>query len=233
MADFASILSGADPTAAAQAQAYELQRQGELQLGRPDTGIFSGLADVLAGQNLNRVPAMVGDIAQQKIAAQPDLARLLAADNPWAAVAADPTANPIAQAQILSSTPGDVATAKKTSMDAALEALTLGAYRNRVAGGGVTPVGRGMLPSGAVVPGPAQGAGGGGGAAAALPPAGSLGSGRYPQAAGGGVAEAPPVDATTVPAAQLPAFLQRLNPTQRAMALSRLRLRAARAPAGA
>ena len=76
-------------------------------------------------------------------------------------------------------------------------------------------------------------------AAAPLTP-GALGSGHYPgtaaatpgqPAVGGDMAGALPVDPVTVPPAQLPTYLQRLNPTQRALAVARLRMQVMTAPA--
>lgn len=236
-ADLASILAGNDPTAVEQAQAYNQQLLAAAQLAHPSSGIFAGLNNALAMGGLNQVPGEVSNIAQQKVTAQPDLASALASPDPYQYAAANPNMNPIALAHILQSTPLEAAQTRGAATTAGLQQLTLQAYLNRLRGagaagatapgtaaapGGVTPVGRGMLPA----------------STTAAP--GTLGSGRYTTATAAGAPGAPdltggaaalPVDPVTVPPAQLPAFLQRLNPTQRAMAISRLRMNATLAPA--
>ena len=106
-ADLASILAGNDPTAGEQAQAYNQQLLAAAQLAHPSAGIFAGLNNALAMGGLNQVPGEVSNIAQQKVAAQPDLASAMAAPDPYQYMAANPGMNPIARAQLLSgATPG-------------------------------------------------------------------------------------------------------------------------------
>lgn len=226
-ADLASLLSGNDPTAQEQAQAYEQQRLAELQLARPNMGIFAGLNNALAMNSLGQVPGLVGDVAQQKVAAQPDLASAMAAPHPYQYMAANPGMNPIARAQLLSgATPEASAQLRKTLADAALLQAQGGLAQWQLqqrqnptvgrSGYNTAPPGAG---GGAIDV--SAGAGGGGAAPASAPgavlPPGSLGSGRYgAPATGGGLGAIPP------PGPARMAWLARLTPQQRALLLGRL-----------
>lgn len=119
--DLATILAGNDPTAGQQAQAYNQEQLGALQLAHPNSGIFAGLNNALAMGGMNQVPAEVSNIAEQKVEAQPDLAAAMAAPNPYQYMAGNPNMNPIARAQLLSgATPEASAQVRKTLADAAL-----------------------------------------------------------------------------------------------------------------
>jgi hypothetical protein len=228
MADLATILSGTDPTDPQQLQALQGQNIASAAanpLYWGNQGVFGGLARQMAlSGGMNQARDALSQVVAAKTAAQPDLAAALASPDPYQYAASTPGMNPVARAPILQSTPLEAAQARGAATQASLADLTLQAYRNRLgaagagapSAGGVTPVptGRGALPAPATPLAP-----------------GTLGSGRYPGAAaatpgqpvaGDGTGMLP-VDPVAVPPAQLPAYLQRLNPTQRTAAMARIR----------
>ncbi len=118
MADLASIISGTDPLAPLVLQAEQQQQQ--LNSARDasqwaNQGIFGALARTIAGGAGGGAQNTLQQIVQQRQAAQPDLATLLAGPDPYGALAAAQPGqyNPLAVAQLLNgATPGSVAEAR-------------------------------------------------------------------------------------------------------------------------
>lgn len=104
-APLASILTGQDPRAAELLQAVHneqardyVQNPGNWQNG----GLFGGLARIMASGLVPNNTPVVADLASQMNAARPQQAALLAQPNPFAAIAANPSAySPLAQAMVL------------------------------------------------------------------------------------------------------------------------------------
>jgi hypothetical protein len=226
--DLASIISGTSPTDPAQLRALQGQQIVSAAANPEGWGWGGGLARQLAlGQGMNMAQGGVNQATQANLAAQPSLATALANPDPMAYVAQNPTMDPVAQARVVSQygIPGARealgaaglygAQTQEHLTQAAIGQLNLRAYLNRSAGtggGGVTPAGRGMVPGppGTAAPGP------------------GIGDPRFQ----GGNTPTLPIDPVNVPPAQLPAFLQRLSPAQRAQAIARLRAQyGAEAPA--
>lgn len=234
--DLQSIISGLDPTAAMQLQALQGQN---IAAGAANPanwqgqGIFGGLARQIAlGQGMAGARDAVSQVVNARVAAQPDLAAALAASDPFQYAAANPGMNPIARAQILQSTPEQVAATRNQMADAAYRQAMAQFQMFRTAGMGNVP----PIVAGRGAPTPAMPGVSGGGAAppigggVRLPPANvsPYGSGRY----GDPALTATPDQGTAAPVAALGPipppgpqrmqWLARLTPAQRAALLSRL-----------
>ncbi len=139
MADLASIISGTDPLAPLVLQAEQQQQQ--LNSARDasqwaNQGIFGALARTMAGGAGGGAQNTLQQIVQQRSAAQPDLARLLAGNDPYGTLAANPDQySPIARAALLNgATPLTVAESRQKAAEAGIQQLNLRGYQGLGAG---------------------------------------------------------------------------------------------------
>jgi hypothetical protein len=200
--------------------AYAAAQQARTMMD-PSYGMNQGwggaLAKILAGATGNGIPALqsaVQNVTDQRIAAQPEQAKLLASPDPYATLAANPNAySPLARAMILNgATPGSVAESRLKGAQA-LFSTAQGNLANAAAApmpsmyGGTPSTGGGQARGG--VPG-------------ALANPGVLGTGR-PQAA----AEPDFATIAAMPPQQQAIAVARMTPAQKA-ALAALIARSSR-----
>lgn len=120
----ASIIAGNDPQSADILQAMH-DEQARNYVHDPSNwqggGLLGGFARVLASAAMPNNTGLVGQIAQNRVAAQPDEAKLMASPDPYAEAAANPGKySPIAMAQLLSgATPASAADARMKAAQAA------------------------------------------------------------------------------------------------------------------
>lgn len=131
----AALLSGANPLAPQMVGGYQGAQLSEAALNpnfAHNEGPFGALAKTIAGfSGGNQLRQAVEATTAARQAATPDLARLLASNDPFAAIAANPSANPIAQAQILQgATPESAADARLKAAQAGLVGAQMKEYNN-------------------------------------------------------------------------------------------------------
>ena len=213
----AALLSGQDPLAPGMVPGYQ-GAQLSAQATNPEfghnEGLFGALAKTLAGfAGPNMLQNSVQNTTAARTAAQPDLARLLAQPDPYAAAAQNPQAiNPIALSRLTNASPLQVAQTREASANAALAGLNVSGFG--AAQGQGAPVGPVAAPaSKTIAPAPP-----GGGLAA-------IGNGRYQQEPSDPIAQA-----AAMSPQQRQALLQ--NPQARAGILMRLRMLAAQRAQG-
>jgi hypothetical protein len=136
-----SVLAGQDPLSPQILQAIHnenarnyVQDPNNWQGG----GLFGGLARMIAGAAVPNNAPTVADITQQRAAARPDQAALLASDNPFAAIAANPSQySPLAQAMVLNgATPQSAAETRLNAANAALAGLNVSGFQQAQQGAG-------------------------------------------------------------------------------------------------
>jgi hypothetical protein len=218
--DLASIFSGVDPTSAMQLQALQGQNiaAGATNPQSWNQGIFGGLARQLAlGQGMSMAQGGVNQAVQANLAAQPDLAAAMASPNPLSFPAQNPNMDPVARARLLAAYGSPGARLQLGETQQAQAAATLQQTQAATRQLQNLPLiaglqGQGLLPGGAPAPGTAP-------ATATSGPGPRIGSGRMPVTNTATL----PLDPVNVPPAQLPAFLNGLNPAQKQQAMARLR----------
>jgi hypothetical protein len=149
MADLASILSGTDPMAPLELQAY--QQQQMLNSARDSSqwqnqGLAGALARTIAGFGGGGAQNTVQQIAQQRMAAYPDIVKMLAApEGATSYAAANPNISPLAMSMVANQTPTQAAQGRELSIANQLGSIDLAAYTARqkaqqqAAGGGTSP----------------------------------------------------------------------------------------------
>lgn len=217
----ASILAGNDQLAPQMLSGYQGSQLSAAALD-PNFGHNEGwggaLAKIIAGiRGGGMTQDAVNGVTQARAAAMPEMAQLLAGDDPYKAAAANPNINPLNLAAILSgATPGSVAEARYKAAQAAKEGLNLRGYQGLPQQVGAVPPNKN---AGAVM-------GGGGAAPMTGGDVSVLGTGRpqAPQPAG--------IDLSSLaamPPDQQAQALKSMNPQQKAaMAAQLSRLRAQR-----
>jgi hypothetical protein len=122
--DLQSLISGVDPTAAMQLQALQGQNIASGAVNPENwqgQGIFGGLARQMAlGQGMDMARGGVNQAVQANLAAQPDLAAMMASPNPLEYPAQNPGMDPVARARALAQFGGPQA--RETMADAAYRA---------------------------------------------------------------------------------------------------------------
>jgi hypothetical protein len=209
-----SILSGQDPLAAQMVPGYQIAQRTQAALNPENPGgILGGLGKALMGLDSGGLQPAVQNVVNQRVAAQPQLAQLLASNDPYKKLAEGGPGQygPVASAALLNASPEQVANTRLLNASAGLGGLNLSGYEglNQLRQAGQPP------PTG-----PMRGPGAG--AVTGNPSV--LGTGRYPQ--GGGS----PTTGGADPMAALPnmtpqqrqAFFQ--DPRMRALALQRYRM---------
>jgi len=200
----AQIISGTNPNAPLMLGGYQGSQLSNAALNpefAKNEGPFGALAKTLAGMaGPGMLQRGVEATTAANNAARPDLAKLLASQDPYSDLAAPGAAfNPLAVAQILQgTTPGQVAETRKAAAEAVLGGMNVRGFQ------GMPPAG-----AGAAVP-VGKNAGAALGASSSATP--SLGTGRYPAPA---EAADPVSGILTLPPAQQAAAIAKLTPAQR------------------
>jgi hypothetical protein len=211
----ASILSGQDPLAAQMVPGYLAAQQAQAAINPEyghNEGIAGALAKTLAGIGGAGMQPAVQNVVNQRVAAQPQLAQLLASNDPYKKLAEGGPGQygPVASAALLNASPEQVANTRLLNASAGLGGLNLSGYEglNQLRQAGQPP------PTG-----PMRGPGAG----AVTGNPGMLGTGRYPQggAPSGGGAPDPLAALPNMTPQQRQAFFQ--DPRMRALALQRYR----------
>jgi hypothetical protein len=213
----ASIIAGQDPLSAQMLQGQQGAQLSGAALNPEfghNEGIAGALAKTLAGfSGHDMLNNAVQNTTQARIGAQPDMARLLASNQPYQDMANNPGGyNPLARAALLNgASPLQAAQTKEALANAALANLNVTGFGNAQANPSPASAGIGAPAMRRVAPLPTGNFS-------------ALGSGRYPQAA----APSPDMDPAAIAALspqQRQAMLQ--NPQTRAALLAKLRALAA------
>lgn len=189
----ASLIAGQDPLAAQMLGGYQGAQLSGAALDPAyghNEGPFGALAKTLAGfSGGNQLRDAVQAVAAARAANRPEMAGVLAGDDPYKAIAANPAGySDQTLAQLLSgATPQSVAEARQAAANAKLAGLNVAGFQGAGASAAASPAGSVAAPANRRI---APGAG-----ASALPSADTsvIGTGR-PQAV------APDVDAATIAA---------------------------------
>ncbi len=209
----ASIISGNDPLAPQMVPAYVAAQQTNAMLS-PEYGMNSGpfgaLAKVLAGATGYGQAGLkdaVQNVTDQRNAARPEIARLLASPDAFSALAANPQASPLASAAVLNgATPNSVAEARLHGAQALYNAA-----QANLANKPLTPTSPMYGGASPTMPGRTAGA------AAPMAPA------AFPQDYTGRPQAEPDVASIAgMPPAQRIQILARMNPAQRAALAAKL-----------
>lgn len=215
----AALLSGSNPLAPQMLGGYQGAQLSDAALNpnfAHNEGPFGALAKTIAGfSGGNQLRQAIDATTAARQAANPDLAKLLANPDPYAALAANPSGfNPVAAAQILQgTTPEQAANARKIGAEAALAGLNVRGFQ-------------GMQTPGAAAAVPASR-----NAGAALASTGVASSQSAPLTLGTGFAD-PIAGIMAMPAGspQQAAAVQRLSPAQKAALAAKLRAGGGGAP---
>ena len=214
----AQIIAGQDPLSAQMLQGQQGAQLAGAALNPEfghNEGIAGALAKTLAGfSGHDMLNNAVQNTTQARIGAQPDMARLLASNQPYQDMASNPGGyNPLARAALLNgASPLQAAQTKEALANAALANLNVTGFGNAQANPSPASAGVGAPAMRRVAPLPA------GNVAA-------LGSGHYPQAAAPSPDMDPVAIAAALPPQQRQAMLQ--SPQMRAALLAKLRALAA------
>lgn len=221
----ASLIAGQDPLAAQMLGGYQGAQLSGAALDPAfghNEGPFGALAKTIAGfSGGNQLRDAVQAVAAQRAANRPEMAGVLAGDDPYKTIAANPSGySDQTLAQLLSgATPQSVAEARLAGANAKLAGLNVAGFQ------GATPAAGAAAGGGVSAPANRKIAPGAGGSALPTADANILGTGR-PQAPATPIDTADPIAAA---AAMTPQQRQAVvqNPQQRALVLARLRALAA------
>jgi hypothetical protein len=217
VADLRSVLSDLDPAMALQLQAGLASQLGADPARLAPSDVAGALAQIQGQFQRVKAADLAERINAMHQAAVPDLARLLAAPDPYQMAAAGAaTLNPTALARLASASPLEAAQTKAANVETALNRLNLEGWRGLQGSAGGPMAAPGASPAAAPVskrlPGPDTAA------SAGAPAAGAFGSGDYVP------------DPAAIPVDQRQAIYNRMSPRQRALFRMKLQMQQAPAP---